>query len=86
MKNLFLGLIMLAGTASFANNNAKECLTSKTEINSVLTETTSVVKTSSFSNDDKWYFITKVTTHNYFLFGYWVGSSVDTQTTLVWIP
>lgn len=77
---------MLAGTASFANTTTKECSTSITEKNSVLIETTSEVKTSSFSNDDKWYLVTTITTHNYFLFGYWVGSSVETHTEIKWIP
>lgn len=86
MKNLFLGLIMLAGTASFASTNENFVAKKTTsEMTSIFSETTSEVKTSSVSNDDKWYMVTTITTTSYFLFGYWVGSSVTTTTEIVYI-
>ena len=85
MKNLFLGLVMLAGTASFATTNKSGELKT-TQINSIISETTSEIVTSSNEDALPWYMVTTVTTHNYFLFGYWVGSSVDTNTKIVYLP
>ncbi|WP_372745555.1 hypothetical protein [Lutibacter sp.] len=85
MKNLLFGLIMLASTASFASTNENfEAKTTTSEMTSIFSETTSEVKTSTVSDNDKWYMVTKITTHNYFILGYWVGSSVETETTIEW--
>lgn len=81
MKNLYLGLIMLAGTASFANVTSNEIKANQTKTEQVLTSTvSSEVTISNYDDDCKWYMITKITTHNYFFLGYYVGSSVDTET------
>lgn len=72
---------MLAGTASFANVSTNENKSNETKTDLVLTSTvSSEVTYTNYDDDCKWYVYTTVTTHNYFLFGYWVGSSVDTET------
>lgn len=76
---------MLAGTASFASTTENlEAKETRSEMTAVFSETTSVTKSSIVNNDDKWYTKTVITTHNYFILGVWVGSSVDTVTTIIW--
>ena len=83
MKNLFLGLIMFAGTASFANVSTNEIKSNETKTELVVTSTVSSEVTYSINEDDcKWYFITKIYTKNIVILGFVIGSYIETETTI----
>ena len=81
MKNLFLGLIMLAGTASFANVSTNEIKSNETKTELVLTSTvSSEVTYTNYDDDCKWYMITTIKTKNLVIWGIWIGSTIETTT------
>ena len=81
-KSLLVAVILTLGVASsYANVTSNDVKTN--EIKTDLVFTSTVSNEVTFTNYDdycKWYTITTITTHNYFAFGYWIGSSIDTYT------
>lgn len=82
LKSLILAMFLTLGmTFSYANVTSNEVKTNETKNELFFTSTVSNEVTYSINEDDcKWYMITHIHTTNYFVLGYWVGSSVETDT------
>lgn len=80
-STIFALFFVLSMSSSFANVSAPKL--AETELNTeIFSSSTSSVVLEAYDDLCKWYTVTTIKTTSYFILGVWVGSSVETETTI----